>query len=182
MESFRGQRKLVTNLNILSKFYVDTGGPNWLTKTRWMSGDPCTNSWFRVICLNGQVTVLEPYSNNLVGTISSELGLLTSMTRYFRLYGNSLTGTIPSQLGRLTGVIGEFQLFQNSLTGTIPSELGRLSRMSVTFQTYSNSLTGSIPSQLGGLTRMTQAFRWVYIIRIIQQTSLMLYVYIYIYI
>jgi hypothetical protein len=141
MESFRGQRKLVTNLNILSKFYVDTGGPNWLTKTRWMSGDPCTNSWFRVTCLNGQVTMLQPYGNNLVGTISSELGLLTSMTAYFQLYGNSLTGSIPSQLGRL-------------------------SKMSLCFQLFINSLTGSIPSQLGGLTRMKQSFRWVYIIRI----------------
>ena len=47
----------------------------------------------------------------------------------FNLYSNELTGSIPSQLGRLSMLTGYFQLQDNDLCGLIPTEIARLSSL-----------------------------------------------------
>ena len=50
----------------LSLFYVATGGSSWTTKTNWMNGDPCSNSWFGVTCSGSNVVSLSLANNNLI--------------------------------------------------------------------------------------------------------------------
>ena len=61
-------------------------------------------------------------SNQMVGTIPTELGRLSNL-QVLDLDSNNLTGTLPTELGKLINVTG-LHLSSNSLKGTIPSEIG----------------------------------------------------------
>ena len=65
--------------------------------------------------------------NNLIGTVTSEIGYLTNLT-VLGLRSNELSGTIPTQLGSLAQlqVLG---LSSNKLSGTIPTQLGSLAQL-----------------------------------------------------
>jgi Leucine-rich repeat (LRR) protein len=90
-------------------------------------------------------------SNNLKGSISNEILLMTTLRR-LALAFNDITGSIPSALATLTNL--EFlSLHDNDITGTIPSELGQLSRLMFLIL-ESNNLRGSIPTQLNSLTNL----------------------------
>lgn len=61
---------------------------------------------------------------SLTGTLPSQLGYLTALTR-LRLNDNLLSGSIPSELGQLI-LLEEFLVDQNALTGTLPASLCQL--------------------------------------------------------
>lgn len=154
----------LTQFDILSKLYASTSGINWLIakNTNWMSGsDPCTDSWYGITCnSDGEVIYLSLISGGLDGSLPTELGLLTSLTR-IELQDNALSKTIPTQLGMMTDLISTFRMFANSFTGTLPSELGLFSLLVYAFDVSDltrTSITGTIPCQLGGLTALTQLF------------------------
>ena len=64
---------------ILAVFYYATGGADWTNKEGWL-GSETECDWFGVICNDGGVvTDLQPYENNLVGSIPSEVGSLDSL-------------------------------------------------------------------------------------------------------
>jgi len=133
----------------LIALYYATSGANWTNKTGWngIAGTEC--DWYGVTCTGGDLTELRLSSNNLVGTIPSGLGNLTTLER-LSFYDNSLTGTIPVELGNLTNLT-YFSLTSNQLSGSIPSELGNLTSVTY-FALAINQLTGSIPAELGNLT------------------------------
>lgn len=81
----------------------------------------------------------------VTGTIPSELGLLTGMTR-LGLHVMDLTGPIPSELGTMSHM-KKLLLHDNALTGTIPTELASMSNLEA-FTVSHTSLTGSIPEEL----------------------------------
>jgi len=66
-------------------------------------------------------------SNQLSGSIPSELGGLTNL-RYLFLDFNQLSGNIPSELGSLTNLEG-LHLNSNQLSGSIPQQLMNLSKL-----------------------------------------------------
>ena len=66
-------------------------------------------------------------SNELTGSIPSEIGLLTSLNS-LNFAINELIGSIPSEIGLLTS-LEELYLCYNALTGTIPSEIGLLTSL-----------------------------------------------------
>lgn len=107
-------------------------------------------SWDGITCLMNDIIVRIslPYSG-LSGTISSSIGLLSSLTSLV-LSGNSLTSTIPNSLPKNLRVL---TLYSNKLIGTIPSSLGRLTRLT-TLYLGSNDLTGTLPSSLGNLANL----------------------------
>ncbi|GEM_PF-6380894 len=146
----------LTEREILEALYNATDGDNWNTNTGWLSaGDAC--DWYGITCVNGDVTGISLNSNNLVGTIPSELGNLTALTT-LSLAGNQLSGTIPSELGNLTALTNLW-LYGNQLSGAIPSELGNLTNLTVLYLS-GNQLSGAIPSELGNLTALTTL--WLY--------------------
>jgi len=67
------------------------------------------------------LTSLKLYSNQLTGSIPSEIGTLTNLNRLY-LYNNQLTGEIPSSIGNLNNL--EFLLLDNNeLSGLVPENL-----------------------------------------------------------
>jgi hypothetical protein len=146
----------------LSQLYTSTGGSSWTSKVRWMENtgiNPCLGleSWYGITCSasDNRIVKLLLAQNNLVGTLPSQLGLLSHLTNSLYLYTNSLSGMLPSQLGQLTGLTTGLRVYSTQLTGRIPSQLGLLTLMKSFFQLYSSSLSGSIPSELGQLTALS---------------------------
>lgn len=89
--------------------------------------------------------------NNLVGTIPTEVGLLSHLAVWGMEQGN-LTSTIPTEIGRLTNLLYmDFDF--NMLTGSFPSELYSLSLLQQ-LDVNDNKLTGSIDN-MGAFPHMT---------------------------
>ena len=135
----------------LVALYNATDGPNWKSKTGWLSDRPL-GQWHGVTTDgNGRVTYLVLSNNQLSGTIPGELGNLTNLKNLTLGY-NQLSGAIPEELGKLTN-LEYLSLANNRLSGTIPGELGNLTNLSG-LNLFTNQLTGSIPEELGNLTNL----------------------------
>ena len=91
-------------------------------------------------------------SNNLKGTVPTEILLLTSLKRLALAY-NDLTGSIPDTIGGLSNL--EFlSLHDNGFTGSIPSRLGQLNKLAFLL-IEANDLSGSIPTELNFLGNLS---------------------------
>ena len=178
--SVAGAAACFDQVDVLCGMYSQQTAAVKASLTNWNcsgSGDPCstTSAWVGVTCSEGDVTQLSLYEKSLVGSLPSELGLLTGLeqlglsenglsgslpTELGLLYGlgslyldgNNLVGSLPSELWLLTG-LRSLGVSRNHLVGTFPTQLGLLPELQ---QLYldSNSLSGSIPTQLGLLTQM----------------------------
>ena len=89
------------DFSALSALYVATGGGagNWTSAGRWLTGQPCTNSWYGVECnitdSGGRVDhVAIQTSNGLHGTLPSQLGEMLALTDV-AITSQSILGTIP---------------------------------------------------------------------------------------
>ena len=141
---------LASDRAVLVALYNATDGPNWLNKQNWLSGEPL-EEWYGVTVQHGRVTGLLLFSNQLSGTIPSELGNLAYLER-LDLSGNQLRGSIRPELGNLDNL--EVLSFSgNQLRGRIPSELRNLANLRE-LDLHSNRLTGPIPSELSHLARL----------------------------
>jgi len=118
--------------NILLKLYTSTYALNWTNKTGWGGAVGTECDWYGVTCTGGDLTGLNLASNNLVGTIPSELGNFVNLTS-LDLSSNTLTGSIPTELGNLT-TLTSLDLSTNFLEGPLPqwlSDMG-ISNLNVT--------------------------------------------------
>ncbi len=61
-------------------------------------------------------------SNNLMGTIPSEIGFLTKLTKLWFNVNRGLSGTIPKELGLLTALTS-LELQETKLAGSMPSQI-----------------------------------------------------------
>ena len=128
----------------LVSLYNSAGGDSWSNNSDWLvSNTPC--SWYGIGCVNGYVALIGLNSNQLNGTIPSELGNLSNLTNLW-LQDNQLTGEIPLVLGNLSNLV-DLKLDNNQLTSGIPTELGNLSNL-INLSLANNPLSGSIPTQL----------------------------------
>jgi hypothetical protein len=59
--------------------YDKNGGPSWAhcSSNRL---DPCSCTWFGVVCTDGHITKLALYRSNMVGTVPVELSAMTKLT------------------------------------------------------------------------------------------------------
>ena len=146
------QHNANTDKAALVAVYNSTNGRQWQNKTNWITA-PNIGDWHGVTTdANGRVTRLELLSNNLTGTIPSEIGQLTELT-HLNFYTNNLIGTIPSEIGQLTELT-HLELDRNALTGTVPSEIGQLTNLTF-LELDNNNLTGIIPPEIGKLIKLT---------------------------
>jgi len=112
---------------VLAVIYFSTGGDNWdqcsdagidlcgsqdpfLTKRRFLSSfNEC--QWAGISCnINSKVTEIEFEENNLIGTIPTEIGLLTDLAIWGMERGG-LTGSIPTQIGVCTLAFSQATFF-----------------------------------------------------------------------
>lgn len=131
----------------LVALYNATQGGQWTQSDGWLATNtPC--SWFGMGCIAGHVSAINLDTNNLNGSLPSQLGALSELV-YLYLSSNRLTGAIPVQLGNLAS-LEELSLRGNQLTGSIPAQLGNLAALQELWLN-NNFLSGSIPSSLGNL-------------------------------
>jgi len=113
----------------LLNFHDSTGGAEWLNRTNWSNGDPCSNHWYGVTCSDAattgtnhsQITALSLESNNLHGFIPASLSNLTALTT-LNVARNRLSGELPYSLG-LMHSLAVLELSDNLLSGPLPSTL-----------------------------------------------------------
>ena len=152
----------------LIALYNATDGPNWVSKTNWLSDEPL-GEWYGVTTDGGgRVTRLDLNTNQLIGEIPPELGSLSNLQR-LNLSNNAiscgqqgceprspsanrLSGEMPTELGDLAN-LRRLDLSGNKLNGEIPSELGQLANLEV-LRLAGNRLSGEVPSELGDLTNL----------------------------
>jgi Leucine-rich repeat (LRR) protein len=145
----------------LKALYQSTNGANWKDNTGWKDWDFSSDSppdvsvvvtWKGVkVSVEGRVTELFLFGNQLNGSIPTELGNLTNLVE-LGLHNNQLSGSIPAELGNLTN-LQSLDLLQNQLSGSIPAELGNLTNLQY-LGLHDNQLSGSIPAELGNLTNL----------------------------
>jgi hypothetical protein len=108
---------------VLAALYYSTDGENWTDHTDWLqTNTPC--SWYGIGCDAGQVSSIGIDTNNLTGTIPTEISNLSNLN-YLNLSINQLSGNIPPGFGNLSSLT-ELHLSYNQLTSSIPPELGNL--------------------------------------------------------
>ena len=167
------QSESVPPLVILERYalavlwYSTNGTPPWenqlqfLTESHvcdWNDGSQVYSSnvldTYGVYCEESHVTHIRLSRNGLVGTIPSELSLLSNL-QVLGLENNTLTDVIPTELGHLTALQKLF-LHTNNIGGNLPTEIGLLTAMS-DFQVHNTFLDGTFPTELGNLT----ALKWL---------------------
>ncbi len=159
----------------LVALYDSTNGAHWTNNTNWLSGQP-VSTWYGITVSNSRISYITLSSNNLVGTIPSEIGNLTNLSN-LDLSQNQLSGSIPieiynlinltelnlslnyqindsisADIGNLTN-LRYLYLHVNQLIGSIPTEIGNLGNLIVLYL-FSNQLNGSIPTEIGNLTNL----------------------------
>jgi hypothetical protein len=152
LEEYSIQQKL--QRYTLAVFYYSTNGETWTQSDGWLTDeDECTcfSDANNTVCdESGAYLQLNIEDNSLVGSIPSELALLSDSLLWLSFNNDMLTGTLGTELGLLTNV--EFFHFLNTgLSGTIPTELGRLKMKSdivAVFNLDGNSLSGTIPTEI----------------------------------
>ncbi|MEM7534444.1 MAG: leucine-rich repeat domain-containing protein [Chloroflexota bacterium] len=134
----------------LESLYDSANGPSWTNRTNWLqNSDPCV--WHGVTCESGHVKELRLEANNLIGSISPELGDLPQLTALV-LNDNQINGRIPPELGNLEN-LDHLRLHNNTISGYIPQELGLLAKLE-TLIIHDNRLHSSLPAELGNLSAL----------------------------
>ncbi|MCX7549415.1 immunoglobulin domain-containing protein [Xanthomarina sp. F2636L] len=141
---------LASDRAALVALYNATNGPSWTTNTNWNTAAP-VYQWHGVTVSDNRVIEIILSSNNLVGTLPTQIGDLDALEK-INLSFNQLTGNIPVELGNCTGLT-ELTLWNNNLSGTIPSELGNCTSL-IIFSLEDNQLTGNIPTSFSNITTM----------------------------
>ena len=112
----------INDRDVLVALYNATDGPNWVTNTNWLSGQPI-GQWHGVLTdSDGRVTHLQLESNELSGEIPPELGNLSNL-KTLSLRDNQLSGAIPSELGNLANLQTLLLEYNRRMTPCLSEEL-----------------------------------------------------------
>lgn len=85
-----------TECHALYTLYNSTDGDYWTTNTNWLTTEP-VSSWYGITIAGGLVQKIDLRSNNLTGTIPSELSNLAGLEDLY-LHSNNLYGDLPEFL------------------------------------------------------------------------------------
>jgi len=145
---YQDEQKVVQRFAMLAMEFGAVGMAQPDIADRLFLVDEC--NWDGVECGNGEdgsaeVTKIRWDYRNLTGSVSSAIGLLSSISS-LDLSNNVLVGTIPESLYRLTD-LKELRLYKNDLGGTLSSRIGDLDKLE-RFHLSHNSFSGTLPSEL----------------------------------
>jgi RHS repeat-associated protein len=141
------QPNLQAQYDALMALYNSTGGAEWTNRTGWGTPFPTNvGTWYGVTA-NGQgfVTSIAMQSNNLNGTLPSQLSNICSLQTLILSY-NQISGNIPIEFNQMK-FLQYIDLGSNMLTGLVPSFSGVLQLQYVNLQ--QNKLSGVVPPSLG---------------------------------
>jgi len=126
----------------------------------WVEYDTHECSWFftqvdntKLCNEDGLYQRIDLRSQNLAGTIPTEIALLSNHLAFIYLYDNEIHGTLPTELALLTR-LERLELTRNHLTGSIPSQLGDLGESLVFLGLGVNDLSGPLPTEMGHLCKL----------------------------
>lgn len=105
-------------VNVLLSVAEPLGYPSRFALS-WKGNDPCAGDWVGIVCVRGNISVVNFQNMVLSGTISPSFASLTSVTKLL-LSNNSLTGTIPSELTNMP-LLQELDVSNNHLYGVVPA-------------------------------------------------------------
>lgn len=115
----------------LKALYNSTGGDNWTNRTGWeninttATKNDVTTAWNGIrSIIDGHITEIFYYNNNLAGSLPPEIGELKWLVD-LAIYNNKLSGQIPSEIGVITSLVS-CNLNSNQLTSPLPNSLGNL--------------------------------------------------------
>ena len=144
----------------LIALYKSTNGDKWTNNTNWCSDKPL-GEWYGVTAdFEGNVLMLILTDNQLSGSIPSDIGNLSNLTR-LDLSLNQLSGSIPSEIGNIINLT-DLGLSYNRLSGSIPPEIGNLTNLQ-NLSLSNNFIGGTIPKQIQNLEVWRKD--WFYILR-----------------
>jgi hypothetical protein len=118
--------------------------------------------WTGVTCLDGVVTDLNFYGQQLQGTIPTEIGLLADL-KHIDLSQNELKGTIPEEIYQLTKM-EELFLHHNQLSGTISDSVGNWWNLTHLHLSH-NQLSGTIPATMASGSDIRPYCKFVSLLR-----------------
>jgi len=148
----------ITTLSVYNKQVPKNKLPVPQALQSWVQyTDEC--SWFfsqqkyEYLCNpQGLYSRIDLRSQNLSGTIPTEISLLSSHLEFIFLFDNYIHGTLPTELA-LLHKLERLEVTRNLLEGTIPTELGNLSEL-VFLGLGVNYLSGALPSEMGRLDKL----------------------------
>ena len=161
---------------MLTKFYLDTGGPDWKNSSSWLQGEPCVDGWHGVSCCPEDKPVLKRQGgewlcnrddDSAAAAVSDDAdgapddgGYSNEPTPLRRWPDGVGTAVYPAGCasGSSTGTVADharcvvvgIELPSNGLQGSLPTELCDLNLQ--TFDVVDNGITGKLPpcfAQLG---------------------------------
>jgi hypothetical protein len=137
----------------LTSFYNQMSGTNWTQKNGWMGKAGTECQWFGVTCLNNaHVIKLTLPNNRLIGKISSNISLLSSLEE-LDLSENHISGTLK-RIETLTQ-LKILRLTDNQLSGSLPPELSRLTKLEILALNI-NNFSGQLPREIGQLPHLRE--------------------------
>jgi len=153
----------------IAVFYYSTGGDYWLECSKgsdscpggvsWMTYNVSYCDWNWISCNEAgrvdEIIFSDVQGNNLTGTLTSELALLTELQQ-FAVVNDNIEGSLPKELGDLTQVT-HFILSNNSISGKIPRDFLENSPLEV-FMVSDNKFKGEIPKSLTKKSTIYQIF------------------------
>ena len=150
----RSDPKRILQRFAMATLFFATMGEKWAQKQGWLSfEDECT--WFSSADTpcdeDGNLIHLILRSNELVGELPEDLGLLSSLVS-IELPGNGLFGTIPSSLQDVES-LSILKLDSNEYSREFPATVTNLTNLKVLSLSL-NRITGSLPSSLARLTNL----------------------------
>ena len=114
-----------------------------------------TIPWSDLALLKDQLLILDLFTNNLTGTLSSHLGFLSSLA-ISDVFDNTISGTIPTEIGSMKSLV-YLDMGTNFLTGTIPTQVSLLSSLE-SLWLENNFLSSTVPSEIGLLTNLKSLY------------------------
>jgi Leucine-rich repeat (LRR) protein len=111
--------------------------------------------WADLATLSDQLKVLDFFSNEISGSLPSQIGLLTNLVS-IDMNTNQLSGALPTALGSLINV-KYFDLSNNVLSGSIPLAISGMQDVE-TVRLDNNPIVGQIPSSMGQLMKMKNLY------------------------
>jgi Leucine-rich repeat (LRR) protein len=164
--------------DILQKIHFDLNGNEWSHADGWgSSSNVCT--WYGVTChTGGLIKSLDLRDNNLAGTLSERIWLLSQMTdldlsentelvvpNFARLADASSLQNLKLSKAQVQSLMGigsansllSFHCTSCSIGGPIPDELYSLGLLESLFLNY-NGITGPISGQIRSLTKLKELY------------------------